>query len=172
MLDRAADPHQLLARRAEPFHAPIRVQREVVLFDQPRGLLGHARAGSPNRTASRSSRPRKMFSATERCGARQRLLVDHGDAGRGSFRGRTEAGHTAPPQHLPAVAALHSRDDLHQRGFARAILAQQQVYFAGIHREISIAQGRHTAEPFLNATESEKHRTHSVSYGRGMRGAL
>ena len=65
-------------------------------------------------------------------------------------------------KHLAAIGLLHARDDLHQRGFARAVLAHQQMDLARFDGEVAPAQRRHASEPLLNTFEFEQHQSRFV----------
>ena len=75
------------------------------------------------------------------------------------LRRTAQVDHFAPPQHLAGVALDHAGHDFHERGFAGAVLAEQQMHFAGVHREIAVAQRRYAAESLLDVPEFEEHRT-------------
>ena len=132
--DGAADLDQLLSRRAELFHAPLRAQREVVLLDQRGWRASIMRRRFTQPSGSRSSRPRKMFSATVRCGASSdswwTMAMPMAAASAGVFRWTSRPCHSI----WPASRSTHSGDDFHQRGFAGAVFAEQQVHFAGLER--------------------------------------
>ena len=79
----------------------------------------------------------------------QRFLVHHRDAVGRRFRWARERNRLAAPQHFAAVALVHASDDLHQRGFARAVFAHQQMDFAFGDFEVAVAQSMHAAKAFL-----------------------
>src|SRR6266536_4709879 len=63
----------------------------------------------------------------------------------------------ALPDHAAAIALLHAGYDFHQRGFTRAVFAEQQMDFAGVNGEVAIAEGSDAAKSFLDAFEFEEH---------------
>ena len=59
----------------------------------------------------------------------------------------------AVDQHLAGVGLLDPADDLHQRGLAGAVLAQQRDDFARVHLEAHAAQRVHAGEPLVDRPE-------------------
>ena len=139
-------PTRHSARRGKRCSSISRAARSVMRrrFTQPRG--------------SRSSRPRKMFSATVRWGARSdswcTIAIPIAAASDGLLR------NTSLPRHniRPLSRSCIPGDDLHERGFAGAVLAEQQMNFARVDREIPVAERGDTAKAFLNFLEFEQHR--------------
>ena len=68
-----------------------------------------------------------------------------------------EARRRAPPEQLSGVGRDHPGGDLHQRGFAGAVFAQQKMDFARGHPQIAPAQGGDAPEAFLHLLEFEHH---------------
>ena len=157
MQDGAADLDQLLARRRQLFHAPLRAQRELVVGDQPAGGLDHAPALHPAERQPVFATQKKVLRHRQ-MRREQRFLVDHRNPDRRRLRRGFEMHLAALPQHLPGIALDDSGDDLHQRGLARAIFAQQQMHFAGLNGEVAVAEGRDAAVSFLDVIEFEEHR--------------
>ncbi len=62
------------------------------------------------------------------------------------------------PQHLARIALHDAGDNFHERGFARAIFAEQQVDLAGLNGQIAIPQRSDAAVPFFYVIEFEEHR--------------
>ena len=59
------------------------------------------------------------------------FLMDHADTGRPGIS-RRRVTHRAPVEtHLALIVDVHAGDDLHQRGLAGAVLADQPVDLAG-----------------------------------------
>src|SRR5690349_10598966 len=63
----------------------------------------------------------------------------------------------ALPQHPAGIARNDSGDDFHKSGLARAVLAQQQMHFARLDGERTIAEGGDTAVSFLDVAEFQEH---------------
>ena len=81
----------------------------------------------------------------------------HRDSGRRRFRGSAEAtlrGPASASRRHPAL--FDARHDLHQRGFARAVFAQQQMDLAGLNREIAVFEGGDAAESLLDSAQFEE----------------
>ena len=75
-------------------------------------------------------------------GKQQQLLIDRRDAGAARVLGQVELALDAVDQDLPAVGRKHAGDDLDQRRFARAVLAEQRVNFARRDRERNVRRAR------------------------------
>ena len=71
------------------------------------------------------------------------------------------------PQHLAGIALHDSGDNFHERGFARAIFAEQQMDFAGLDGQVSVTQRCDAAVPFFDVVELEEHRKRTVYNGFG-----
>ena len=68
-------------------------------------------------------------------GKEQRLLIDRGDAEALRFRGAADLDRLAGEQDFAAVGLIDAGDDLDQRGFAGAVLAEQRMDLAGVKGE-------------------------------------
>ena len=145
-----ADFNKLLSGWAEPFHSGLRVQRKSAVADQLPRFIDRLAAVHPS-NARGVLVPQENVLCDRHMGSEQRLLVNHRNPICGSLRRFAERHRSAAPQHLARIALLKPRDDLHQRRFARAILAHQQVDFAFVYREISIPKRLYAAKAFLNA---------------------
>ena len=156
MLDGAADLDQLLARRAELPDAPLRLQREMVLLDQARGALGSCGGGSPSPSGYAPRGP-------GRCSPPPRGAAPAAIPG-APWRSRSErlrpGCETARPCRASVFAGIrreHARHDLHQRGLARAVLAQQQVDLSGLHAQVTALERGYAAEALFQIAKFEKH---------------
>ena len=97
----------------------------------------------------RGSRP-----SIEICADRQRfdeaqVLIDDCDAGITRLRGRIEHDPLAGNFDDTFVVRMDAAEDLDQRGFARAVFAQQRVDFSGQDFEIDAAQRLYAAKPLV-----------------------
>ena len=81
------------------------------------------------RAAATGSSRRPMFSATVRSGNKRGLLVNAGDAEFVRRGGREVAHALAVDFNGAAVGLVRAGDDLDERGFARAVFAEQRVNF-------------------------------------------
>ena len=79
-------------------------------------------------------------------GEERGLLVDDGDARLLRLGGRREVDVLAVEAELARVAAVEPGDDLHERGLAGAVLADEGVDRAGIEAQAAGAQGDDGAE--------------------------
>ena len=71
------------------------------------------------------------------------------------------------PQHLATITLHDTGDNFHERGFASAIFAEQQVDFAGLDGQVSVTQRCDAAVPFFDVVEFEEHRKRTVYNGFG-----
>ncbi len=108
-----------LARHAPPLHEAEPVGRLVA----QEHVLGHRQVG---RDAE--------------------LLMHHGDAGRVRVAHRAEVRLLAVEQEAAGEIGVHAGDDLHQRAFAGAVLADETVDLAGREREIDTTKRLDAAE--------------------------
>ena len=151
-----ADLHHLLARRTERVHPRPGLQRKIVRSNQPRGLLHHP---PPIRQPEARNRiaPQEDILSHGEMRRQQRLLVHHRNAHRGGFGRAAEPRRFALPKHLPRIGSQEARHDLHQRGFARAVLSHQQMHLTGLYLEVAVPQRRDTAKALLNSLQMKKH---------------
>ena len=91
------------------------------------------RAWSTNRPL-RGSRPRKMFSATDRC----------------------EAAWLAAVHDLAGVGLVHAAEYFHQGRLARAVLAAQRVHFAPEHVEVHAVERHHAGKALGDAAHRQQ----------------
>jgi hypothetical protein len=56
---------------------------------------------------------------------------------------------------LAGVARIRAGEDLHERGLAGAVLADQPDDLAARHRQVDPAQGVHPGKPFVDAAQVE-----------------
>ena len=88
----------------------------------------------------------------------QRLLMHHGDADGGGLEPEVESTGLRPSQSIsPPSRSIHAGDDFHQRGFAGAIFAHEQVDLAGVDFQVAVAQSSDAAEALLNVGEGHQH---------------
>ena len=85
------------------------------------------------------------------------VLVHHADAGAHRVSGALEVLDVVVEQDHAFVSRVQAVEHVHQRGLARAVLAEQAVDLAGFDREIDAVVGDETAEPLRDSTEFELH---------------
>ena len=126
MLNGAADFHHLLAGGAEFIHSPAGLEREVVIFDDALSALHHLAAIYPAQRQPRLASQENVFGDGEVRG-QHGFLMNHRNALERRLRGTAKADAAALPKHFPAVAFQHAGHDFHERGFAGAVFAHQQM---------------------------------------------
>ena len=83
------------------------------------------------------------------------MLVDHADAQANGVGGRLDAHGLAVEQDRPGVGLIETVQDLHQRGLAGAVLAQQRMHFAGADVEIDVVVGQHAGKALDDAVHDQ-----------------
>lgn len=158
MLDGAADFHHLLAGGTETLHPPVGVERESVLLDEAAGAFRDGAAIDPAEGRTFLASEKNVLGDGE-VGGEQRLLMDHRDADGGGFGGAAEEDFRALPEHAAGIARDDAGRDFYQRGFTGAVFSQQQVDFAAVDGEITVAQGGDAAESLADVFEAEQFQT-------------
>jgi hypothetical protein len=87
------------------------------------------------------------------------VLVHHPDAGRDGLARRPEGDGSAVDLDRAFVRALHAVQDLHQRRLAGAVLTDERVHTASTHRDVDVAVGDDSREPFGDSREPDGDRT-------------
>ena len=101
-------------------------------------------------------------------GEQQQFLIDRGDALGRRLAGRGKSDRLAFDPHLAGIGRLHPGDDLDQRGFPGAVLAQQRMDLARPDIEADVVQHPHRAEGFRDPRQFHQ-RGHSGSASRQVR---
>jgi hypothetical protein len=156
VLNGATDFDELFAGGAEALDVPFGLEGEVVLLDQLAGAVHHGGAVDEAEAAGEFTAEEDVLGDGEVRG-QEGLLVDHGDAFVSSFDGIGEVDRAAFPEHLAAVATVHAGDNLHEGGFAGAVLAHDKVDLAGLDRQVALAECDNSTEAFFNTFEFEQH---------------
>ena len=121
------------------------VERDAEPREDLRRLLAHRLAVDAADAVGRLAAHEDVLGHRQ-IGEERRLLVDHGDAGGLGLRGAVEVDGFAVEQELPGVAAVEPRDDLDERGLARAVLADQRMDGSAVESQASRAQGHDGTE--------------------------
>ena len=100
-------------------------------------------------------------------GDEHEVLVHHADAGAHGVAGSCERLRGAVEQDLALVGLVQAVEHVHERGLARAVLAQQAVDLACLDREVDVVVGRERAEALGDAAQLEGHRRSSNGWCRG-----
>ena len=90
------------------------------------------------------------------------FLMDEGDPRVQRLTGVLESLRLVVQQNLPCVGPEHAAQNVHQRAFARAVLAQQRADFPAAKRKIDGFQHVVRAEGFHDPTHGEVHLFTSV----------
>ena len=84
------------------------------------------------------------------------VLMHHADA-RGERIGRApDRDRTARDPDFAGIRMIQAEQDVHQRGLAGAVLAEQPQDLAGMEREVDGAIGVHGAEALVDAAQLEQ----------------
>ena len=86
----------------------------------------------------------------------QRLLRDHVDPLRQRHGGAAERQRLAPDGQLAAVVGVNTHHDLHQRGFSRAVAADQSQHLARHHVQADALEDRVESEGLINVPDREQ----------------
>ena len=123
-------------------------------FSCSTGLAGHA---PPLHEAEAVGRlvPEKYVLGHRQVGRDAQFLMHHGDAGRMGVARRAKPGLPAVQHETAREFRMHPGDDLHQRAFARAVLADETMDLAGGKREVDPAKRLDTAEGFGDPLQFE-----------------
>lgn len=133
---RAGNLHQLALGRAQVAHQPFGVDRQlpVLLEKLPRGGLHPSAIQRPQRV--RYSSPRNTDSATVKCGIRFNS-VDNADAGGFDGCRIAEGQRVTVEGGAAAVGLIDTGEDLDQRRFTGAVLANQAMNLPGLRRRVT-----------------------------------
>jgi hypothetical protein len=74
------------------------------------------------------------------------VLVDHADPVPESVDGRGDAGEAIVDSDLAAIGAIQPTEDVHQRGLARAVLAQKPMDLSAARGEVDVMEGDRLAK--------------------------
>src|SRR5690349_8064252 len=91
------------------------------------------------------------------------MLVHHADAGGDGVLRRTDFDATTIDPDFTGVRAMKTIDDVHQRGFARAVFSDQSVNAASRHREKYRSIRVHRAKALVDAAQFERGRSNRNS---------
>ena len=153
--ERLGDLGQLLFADAQPFDRAVGWDRQVEAVEQGTGFALHARRSRAAPKGVWSSLPRKMFSATVSSGIEVQFLVDDRDAVLLGVAWVAQRQAAAFEKHLALVVRVDAAEDLHQGGFAGAVLADQRVDFARLHGKRDVAQRLHTGKALADGPNFE-----------------
>jgi hypothetical protein len=136
---RASDLHHLLLRQPQAAYRSIRIQRHPEPAQYSRGITAHPRpvenAGPPGGRLAQEHvlRDAEMRDETE-------LLIDGADAELPHAAGIAQINGRVVEEDLAGIAAHGTAEDLHQGGFAGAVLAQKCVHFARPYIQRGVSQ--------------------------------
>ena len=124
---------KLLLRRTELLNDPVGLQWKMMFLDQPGGLLLHAAPIDKSHQPAMAARPRKMFSATVRCGASRHSWCTMAMPCACASAGISKGDRLAVPKHLAGIRREHAGHDLHQRRLAGAVLTHEKMHFSRVN---------------------------------------
>ncbi len=103
-------------------------------------------------------RPEKDVLGHRQIGHDAEFLMHHGDTGRARVADRSKPGLPAIEHETARELRMHAGDDLHQRAFPRAVLADETMDLAGGEREVDPAERRDAAEGLVDLEQFENGR--------------
>ena len=165
---RLRDLHLLLRRDAECAHHAvgrnIEAEAQQLLSRPP------AHRHTIDATAAHRLAAHEHVLGNREIGQQAHLLVDQTDPGLQRRAGRGGRVGAALEDHAAGVRLDAARDDRRQRGFARAVLAEQRRHLAHAHVEIHAVQHRHAGVGFGKAGDGEPHGAALPRLGRSVHG--
>jgi hypothetical protein len=79
--------------------------------------------------------------------------MDHADPGRNRIAWGMDLNLLAIDEDLAFIRLVQAIQDVHQGGFARAILSEQGVDLAMFQRQVDVIIGEHARKPFCDSFE-------------------
>jgi hypothetical protein len=153
---RTRDLHQLPQRHGQRLHAgPDIAQLMEANCLHSRGAFTLHRSLIDEAEASRLATKKKILSHAEVRSERE-LLMNNANAQPGRVRGRSDARRGALHQNVTRVRYMDAAERFDERGFARAVLAEQRMDFTRTQVEAHAAQRPHAAEGFLDFTQLQQ----------------
>ena len=132
--------------------------------EQPRARLELA-----GRRPHRGLVPAKVDVFRDREGAHQlEVLVNHPDAGGNRVDRRGEGDRVAVDDDLTGIRPIEAGENVHERRFAGAVLAEERVDFAAPHFQIDAGIGEHAGERLGDAAEDDARRRPRRQRHRGL----
>ena len=162
---RFGDLHELLAADAQlpQFHARVDVQAH--LFQILRRL--HRRFVPVDALALHQLVTEEDVLRDAQLRDQGELLIDDGDARKLAFLDRMELHDLAVQDDVALVAAIlmNARQDLHQRGLSRAVLADKAVDLSALNGEIHVLKRLDTGKGLGDVFHLKKNFTHNTTSG-------
>ena len=167
VLQQAADDlHTLAFAHRQRMHVAARVDGQAVAL----GYLGDALRQCAQRRPAGQGQRHVLDHAQ---GLEQREVLEHHAYAQAAGVGRVgDLYFVTFPQHLSGARVRDAVDDLHERGFAGAVLAQDGADLARAHRQVNAVVGDHGRIDLADALELQARRRARVwaSVMRGGRG--
>ena len=154
----------LLAHRELPDRG-VGIGRELVALRH----LGHAAPGAGQvepPAAPERAQPECDVLGHGHARHQHEVLVDHADAPGARLGRGAEADRRAVHQDAPLVRLVQAGQDVHERGLARTVLADQRVDLAAPHRQRDPVAGQHAREALGDALQREL--VDGLGLGRGL----
>nr|WP_236952128.1 hypothetical protein [Mesorhizobium loti] len=148
--DRLEDLDHLPLGEGQIAHTRGRIEREGVPLDQSLGIANHFSGVDAQAEGERLAKDEQVFGNRA---VRQdtQFLEDHCDAAVDPLAKRQGGDVLSGEQNAAFVRSIGSHEDLHERRFARTILAEQRVRFTGHDLERNIGQNTVRAKRLADA---------------------
>ncbi len=131
--ERLRDLHRLLLRDAELVDEGARVEVHAKRVEQPPGLGMHPRVIDRARQPAAGLAPEIDVLRDVEIRDERELLEDDGDAQAAGVGGRSQMHGRAVDEDLARIRLMRPAQDPDERGLAGAVLAQQEMHFAGLN---------------------------------------
>ncbi len=155
---RLGDLHHLLLRDGELTHRRARVECEVQpLEDALCVRIQRILVEQPAQPAARLA-PDKDVLRRREVAHQVEFLVNDADAQRQCLAWRTRFDRPAVNEDLARVLRVDASQHLHQRGFARPVLAHQRMNFAGHQFESAMVERAHAGERLADIAHRDEGR--------------
>jgi hypothetical protein len=151
----ARDLQELLLGRAERGHFRFRAHRDVQIVQQGSRPLPHLALAQPAEAARQLAAGEDVLGRAE-VREEEHLLVDHPDPPVEGGARAVQVEWLPVPGELAGIGTDDAGQDAHQRGLARAVLADEGMRLPLLHREGDVAQRAHRAERLRDALEGQQ----------------
>ena len=151
---RLGDLDDLLVRDGQPAADAARVELDPQPGEQGGGVRVHpAPVDAP--PGQQRLAPHEDVLGHAQVGEERGLLVDDRDPGVLGTGRAVQADRRPVDQQLTGIRLVHPGQDLHHRGLAGAVLAQQRVRLAGVQVDRAVGDRAHGAERFRRAVQGQ-----------------
>ena len=151
---RLRDLDELLIGDREAPGEPVRVEPDAELLEQRCGLAPHPSPVDSSEALERLDADEDVLGDAQ-VGEERRLLEDDRDSGLLRLLGVVEDRLLAVDQELARVGAVHTGEDLHERGLAGAVLPDEAVHLAAEQLDVPVLERVNRAEALLRVLEGD-----------------